>query len=129
MSHHHSLNFAPSLMKATNKILSYLTLLFAQYFRVSEAWVGVKYVEGKWMWENGMEATEQRYFRDEPFNNISSTLCGKAVFEQKTRNIRKLYIRQEDCSTKLPVICQFSKLTPCRRKGHYYNYFYSDFVI
>ena len=88
---------------------SYFNFCF-YFWRVSEAWVGVKYTDGKWVWENGMDATEQRYFRDLPFNNVTSPVCGKAVLEQKTQKIRKLYIRQEDCSTKLPIICQFSKL-------------------
>ena len=88
---------------------SYFNFCF-YFWRVSQAWVGVKYTDGKWVWENGMDATEQRYFRDLPFNNVTSPVCGKAVLEQKTQKIRKLYIRQEDCSTKLPIICQFSKL-------------------
>lgn len=58
-----------------------------------------------------MAATEQRYFRDQPFNNVSSSssVCGKAVIRFDRKNLRKVNIQQEDCSVKLPVICQFGE--------------------
>lgn len=77
---------------------------------VEEAWLGVRVADGRWTWENGMEATEQRYFRGESFNNISSALCAKAVIKRPRKNVRTLDIREEECSANLAVICQFSKL-------------------
>lgn len=99
------------ILELKSEHLGLLLFCICFYHSVKEAWLGVKYIGGQWLWENGMAATEQRYFREQPFNNVSSSspICGKAVIEFRRKNLRKIYIEQEDCSVQLPVICQFSK--------------------
>ena len=102
------------LLTTGSSIICFTSDIFLS--RITEAWLGVRYVDGKWMWENDVEATEQLYFKDEPFNNVTAVaenICGKAVIESRkigNATAREISIRQEHCQTTLPIICRFSKL-------------------